>query len=116
GVWTNKNAITLRAGGSSLGSISANQATYLGSAYMTANGQTGMAFRPAGAGGGSAPILGLWNAYNRVSTSTLELDTTASWNYSTATWRASNGNVNHRATWLDGLGQAWVDATVSEST
>lgn len=114
GVWTNKNAITLRAGGSSLGSISANQATYLGSVYCTANGQTGMAFLPAAAAGGTNNVLGLFNAYNRVPISALCRDSTASWTYSSATVRSSNNSVANRISYLDGLAQIRAGATFSE--
>ena len=110
GIWTNKNSITLTngAGGGTAG-IAANTATYVGSVYMTANGQTGTAFQPTKAAGGTNNILGLWNAYNRVRISSSARDATGSWNYATTTWRASDASVSNRISWLDGLAQSSVD-------
>jgi hypothetical protein len=115
GVWTNANSLTHAWGGASgttdYGTVSANAGTYLGSVYITANGQTAMQFKPAGVGGGSNNILGLYNAYNSVAVRSQELDSTANWTYNSTTWRAANGNVNNRITWLDGLGTRNVDGT-----
>jgi hypothetical protein len=115
GVWTNANSLTHAWGGASgttdYGTVSANAGTYLGSVYITANGQTAMQFKPAGVGGGSNNILGLYNAYNSVAVLSQELDSTANWTYNSTTWRAANGNVNNRITWLDGLGTRNVDGT-----
>jgi hypothetical protein len=113
GVWTNKNSITLT-NNSATASISANQATYLGTFFATANGQTGCAFNPSAGSGGSNPILGLYNAYNRVLLTAANRDSTSSWTYGTATWRSSNGNVGNRVSFVDGLGQSpifgWMTA------
>lgn len=112
GFWTNTSSITLRYGtasGSTI-SVAANQATYLGTMYATANGQTGMAFAPSAASGGSNNILGLYNAYNRVQTTSTCMDSTSSWSYSTATWRAANGSNNNRISWVDGLQQSFADS------
>lgn len=103
GIWTNKVSITLRAGGSSLGSVAANRATYLGTAYMTANGQTGMAFKPSAASGGSNNILGLYNAYNRVRIDAMCRDSAADYNYASTTWRSANNSASNRVSWVDGL-------------
>lgn len=110
GLWTNKNAITLYNNSVATSSISANQATYLGTIYCTANGQTGMAYKPAAAGGGTANILGLYNAYNRVPILAVSRDSTASWTYAVTTWRAANGNVANRISFVDGLQQSMIDA------
>jgi hypothetical protein len=111
GIWTNKNSITLTngAGGGTAG-VTANTATYVGSIYCTANGQTGMAFRPTVANGGTNNIMGVWNAYNRVNTRAVSRDNTTSWTYGSTTWRAANNNVANRITWLDGLQQSQLDA------
>lgn len=115
GLWTNKNSLTNCYGGgagtTNYGSVSAHAGTYLGSLYATANGQTTLQFAPAAAAGGSHPVVGLYNAYNRVVSVTMEQDSTASWTYSTTTWRALNNNSNNRITWLDGLGQSRVIAS-----
>jgi hypothetical protein len=107
GIWTNKNSITLTNGaGAGTSGIAANNATYLGSCYCTANGQTGMAFLPAAASGGTNNVLGLYNAYNRVNVAALCRDAVASYTYNSATVRASNGSVANRITYLDGLRQS----------
>lgn len=111
GIWTNKNSITLKNGsGSGTSGIAANKALYVGTFYATANGQTGMAFLPAAAGGGTNNILGLYNAYNRVRVSALCRDNTASWSYTSATWRARNNNNSNRVSFVDGLQQSAVTA------
>jgi len=115
GVWTNKNALTHCYNNSTdEGSISANEATYLGTIYATANGQTGMAFKPAAAAGGSNPTLGLYNAYNRVTYLSRNQDSTTSWTYGTSTWRASDNSSSNRVTYVDGLGQSLVSASFTQ--
>jgi YVTN family beta-propeller protein len=116
GLWVNANTITLRNGATSYSSIPVGEATYVGSAYMTANGQTGINFKPAAAPGGSSPILGLWNAYNRVPAYSLSRDLTTSWTYASATWRPTNNSTSNRVTWLDGLGQSPVRSSCSVQT
>ena len=108
GLWVNNAIVTLTNGATSYASIPANRATYLGTVYCTANAQTAMMFKPSGAAGGSANILGLYNAYNRVDISSEENDSTASWAYTTAAWRASNNNANNSITFIDGLQQSFI--------
>jgi hypothetical protein len=109
GIWTNKVSITLKNGaGAGTAGVAANTATYVGSVYCTANGQTGMAFKPAAASGGTNNILGVYNAYNRQRVRAYSRDTTASWTYATATWRAANASTSNRITFLDGLQQSSV--------
>ena len=110
GLWVNANTITLKNGSTSYSSIPVGQATYLGTVYMTANGQTGMAFQPASASLGTNNILGLYNAYNRVTISSRSIDSTTSWPYSTATVRPANGSTSNRISWVDGLQQSFVRA------
>jgi hypothetical protein len=114
GLYTNANSITLRNGGTSYAGIAANRATFLGSVYMTANGQTAMAFRPNAAAGGTNNILGLDNAYNRVMYRAQCRDSTASWTYASATWRAANNNNSNRITVLDCLGRTRVETCYSQ--
>jgi hypothetical protein len=113
GIWTNKNAITLRIGVNSgdTTAVAANQATYLGSIYCPANGQTGMAFKPAAAAGGTNNVLGVYNAYNRRVRRAESRDSTANWTYTSASWRAANNSNSNRIAWLDGLGEAMVEAS-----
>lgn len=111
GLWTNANSITLTNGaGAGISGVAANTALYIGSIYCTANGQTSMIFKPAAASGGSNPILAVFNAYNRVRVFGLDNDNAGAYTYSTATWRASNGNINNRVSYLDGLRECTVYA------
>lgn len=111
GFWTNKNSITLKNGaGAGTTGIAANTATYVGTIYCTANGQTGMAFKPAPAAGGTNNILGVYNAYNRVLVTAACRDNTASWAYNSTTYRATNGSNSNRVSYIDGLAEAAVQA------
>jgi hypothetical protein len=109
GIWTNSGALTVN-NGSSTYSVPANEGLYVGTFYATANGQTAMQFSPSAASGGSNNKLGLYNAYNRVRTISVESDSTNTWTYSTATWRAADNSTSNRITFLDGLGQSFIEA------
>jgi hypothetical protein len=112
GIWTNLDDITLYNDGTSY-DVSSNQATYLGSVYMVTNGTSSMQFAPTSATGGTNNILGLYNAYNRVTFSSRSLDTNTYWDYTSTTWRPADGassNINNRISWLDGLQQSTVRA------
>lgn len=111
GVLVNTQIITLTNGTSSYASIPANRATYVGTIYCTANGQTSMNVSPAAAAGGTNSVLGIYNYYNRMRFATYSSDSTANWAYATATWRPANGSTNHRVTWVDG--RAGVSADVA---
>jgi hypothetical protein len=107
GIWTNKNSITLRFGSVSGNTtvVAANQATYVGTMYATADGQTGMAFKPAGVSSGNSCFLGLYNSYNRVKTVSVCTDSSA-WSYTTNTWRSAHGSSSNRISFVDGLAQS----------
>ena len=92
---TNTNAIThCYNGATDEGSVSANRATYLGTFYTTGAGKTQFTYG-AIASGGTAGLVGIWNAYNRVQWAMISGDSTSSWVYSTTSWRAADaGSVN----------------------
>jgi hypothetical protein len=115
GIQSNNATITLRTNSSTTFSISANQASYVGTAYATANGQTGMAFSVTAVGGG-ASILGLFNQYNRVPMFVTSLDSTSSWTYATATWRCANGSTSNAVSFIDGLGVVYARAVYQVGT
>lgn len=111
GTWVNKVAIT--------NGPAANRGLYLGTIATNstgANGEIDMMFAPAAAAGGSANRLYVWNMYNRVEVSSLCLDSTDTWNYTTATIRQANaaagGGVNNRITVVCGLNEDTADVTV----
>lgn len=112
GIWTNNTSIALRANGSALtGSpFAANIATYLGTIYCTANGQTGMAFEPAAASGGTNNILGLSNAYNLVPVAALVRNSKANWTVANTSWAATDASNSCRCSWVDGLRQSTISA------
>jgi len=96
GVWVNKNTITLRFGSASGNtvSISARQATYVGSSRMTADGQTEDSFAKRF----------LFNAYNqkpRLLRNATE--TTDTWSYTTATFRQARASSANQVEVLTGL-------------
>jgi hypothetical protein len=112
GLWTNTNSITLT-NGSGTATVGANEATYVGTFYATANGQTTMQFAPAPQNGGTNNVLGVYNAYNRVEIGSVNQDNTGgTWSYS-GSWRPSNGSTSNRINWIDGLGQSSIDATAT---
>jgi hypothetical protein len=83
---------------------------------MTGNGETSVQFKPAAAAGGSAPVIGLWNAYNRVRISSLGTGSNNNWTYATNTWEpldGASGNTDFRVTYLDGLAQSSVEGRVT---
>ena len=114
GLWVNANSFTLTNGTNSY-FIPTNAATYVGTIYTTAAGETSMQFKPTPAAGGTGNVLGLYNAYNRVRVISRSMDSTANWNYSATSWRATDGSGtdsgnNNRISFLDGLQQSFVDA------
>ncbi len=67
--------------------------------------QLNMMFNPAAAAGGTNNRLDVWNNYNRVGTNALCRDSTDTWLYSTATWRAANGSNSNRINIIVGLSE-----------
>lgn len=116
GILVNSQVMTLTNGATTYASIAASQCTYVGSIYCTANGQTTMQLNPSSTSGGPAAVMGVYNYYNRVKTTCHASDSTASWLYSTNTWRSANGSNNNRISWLDGRGTAFVEVTYSVTT
>lgn len=109
GIWTNKNSIALKIDTTaSQVTVGVNQATYVGSFYATANAQTGMAFNPTAASGGTNNILGLWNAHNRVRISSICNDSTTTYTYASSAIRVANNSSSNRCSWIDGLQQSFV--------
>jgi hypothetical protein len=76
GLSVNARRITCLNGSISL-FVAAKFGFYLGSVYMTANGQTSMRLKPAATAGGTDNVLGLWNAYNRVRVTAYSRDNTS---------------------------------------
>lgn len=115
GLPTNKNSVTLTngAGGGTSG-IAANTALLVGAFQATANGQTGMAFIPAVASGGTANALALFNAFNQVTVRALVRDSVNNWTVANQSWAPANASVSDRCSFLDGLQQSQIDATYKQ--
>lgn len=102
GMWVNKNTIALRWGSNSsdtTSSVGIRQATYVGSIYCTANGQTedSMAKR------------NVWNCYNRAERQLKVVDTTDSWSYTLAAFRQVRAQTSNQVDVLRGLDEDLVD-------
>ncbi len=101
GLLLNKVTIVARYGsgsGDTL-SVAAGRATYLGSFRAVANGQAT----------DSAANRLLFNAYNQTGRSLLVYEATASWNYSTNTWRQANNSLSNQVSVLAGLAGMMVN-------
>jgi hypothetical protein len=100
---TNKNAIAnCFNGATNYGSVSANQATYLGTVFASANGQISYTFGAA-ASGGTAALLGVWNMYNRVTVTTTVTDNGTSYSYSSATVRQARASAGNQIQFVLGV-------------
>lgn len=75
---------------------------YMGTFYTTATTTTE----------DSAANRYLWNYYNRVQRPMLRVDTTDTWNYTTATIRQANGSTANQLNYVVGLAEDSVDAMV----
>lgn len=76
--------------------------TYVGT--VRSDGSSQINWQPgAVAASGTAGLLCVWNAYNRVFVSNLIGDTTDNWTYSTSTIRAANGSNTMRVSFVQGL-------------
>ena len=98
-------------GSSGSGAIGgANQATLVGCMATTGtNGQTAMQFTPAAASGGTNTWRGISNVYNRVSASSMVIDT-AGWLAAGSTFGPVHASNSWRANYFDCLGDMPVDA------
>jgi hypothetical protein len=94
GIWLNNAAIT--------NGPAAQRGTFVGTTRSNASSQLDWIYGTVAAGGGTARLM-IWNCYNRVSVKTIVSDSTDSWSYSTATWRAVNGNANNSVQFVSGL-------------
>lgn len=109
GLPVNKVAITLRNGGTTY-SVSAKCAIYVGSIYMDGtNGQISCHVTA-----GQSRKWGVWNAFNRKRIILKVRDSTASWSYTTSTWRASNNDANNKATIFAGLPDEYFDCVFQQ--
>jgi len=122
GFLTNQNSLTHCYGGASgttdFGTVAADQGTYLGSLYATANGQTSFTFGAIGTSGGhaTAGLYALYNYYNRVSIKTMVGDNAASWTWNTASWHQVNASAGMQTQFLEGVSEDAIDAVYNGET
>jgi hypothetical protein len=89
-------------------------ATHSNGATVTMDGgQTSVQMNGAsGPANGSCNLVGLYNAYNRISFPVLETDSesngSATWTYTSQAWRQAHGTACNEIIVLDGLGQMFV--------
>lgn len=105
GIYLNANTIT--------NGPAAQRGTYVGSIRTNASSQVDVKFGVTPAAGGSAAILGIWNAYNRVSVVAATYESTDSWTYTTGSfqqWSAAAG-ANNDVSFIRGLNEEPVSAT-----
>lgn len=101
------NAVSMTGrNGSTTYTIAANRATYLGT------------FRTTGSNGDavdSAVKRFVWNCYNRAPRKLVRTETTASWNYTTATFRQANNSTSNQVAVVQGLDEDVVNVSVIAS-
>ena len=90
----------------------ASRGTYVGTTRSNASSQLDWIFG-ATAANGTAARFGVWNANNRVRVGTTIADSTDSWTYTTASWRAANNSATMRASFITGLTEDNIQAIYS---
>ena len=107
GTWLNANAIT--------NGPAAQRGTYVGSVRSN-SGSTIDWHTGALAVGGTAATLYIWNMYHRVPASARVADSTDSWTYTSATWRAANASNAMRVSVIRGLNEDSVSGTYNSAS
>lgn len=104
GIYVNNDLITAKYDNSANTiSIPASQGTYVGTAYMSANGATNDDQR----------LRFVWNMYNRIPRKLYRVDPTSSWNYSVAILRQARSDANNQVEFVRGLDE---DVTYLETS
>lgn len=109
GLWTNKNSITGRNGATTY-TIDAYKALYVGTIII--DGTNGQISQHVTWGQSRKP--GPWNAYNRGKRILLAGDSTASWNYTTSTFRQSRATAGNTLMTLCGLAEEYIDVSFTQ--
>lgn len=105
------NAVSMTGrNGSTTYSIGANLATYVGTILI--NGSAGQV--TCTVSWGQSRKWGVWNAYNRLPIFLAGGDATATWVYSTSTFRASRADATNKLTVLCGLAEETVEASFTQ--
>lgn len=96
GIWLNSSNIT--------NGPAAYRGTYVGTTRSDASSQLNWILGGASPGG-TAAVLGVWNAYNRVQVTASVSDNTSTWTYSSATIRMMNNSAGNRISYVCGLAE-----------
>ena len=108
---TNKNSIANCFNSlNNYGPVSANQGTYLGTVYATANGQMSFTLG-ASASGGSAGTISLWNYFNQRTLVTSVVDNGAGYSYTSSTIRQARGSSGMQIQQVIGVAEDGISAT-----
>lgn len=78
---------------------------YVGTIRTNAAAQVDWKPEPATAIGGGSPVLGIFNAFNRIRFTATNLESTVSWVYGGSVWRPSNNSAGNRISYIDGLAE-----------
>lgn len=106
GILVNTNAIT--------NGPAAGFGTHIGTIMSDGSSQINWVLGGASAGG-TAAILGVWNAYNRELVTARVQDSTASWTYTSNTVRAVDASNNNRVTFVTGAAVDAIHATYGDN-
>ena len=110
GMYCNAVAMTVRNGATTY-SVAANQATYLGSILIGGSAGQVNLYRSYG----QNRTWGVWNYYNRQDIILKAGDSTASWVYTTDTFRAANGSSANTAHVFQGIAEEILDLRYQNS-
>lgn len=89
----------------------AQRGLYVGTIYVSADGNVDWIL----GGSNTLAILGVYNAFNQVNVSAEVYESTASWSYTTGTWRRMNNNSNMQIWVVRGDNDSVIDATTVQS-
>ena len=93
------------------GQLGTSAVAHTSAAVAVAGGQTAVQMAPAYiSSGGNNPLVGLFNAYNRIPLAVFEGDGSSSYTYGTSTWRQAHGLSSNQITILDGLAATPITA------
>ena len=104
GLWVNTVSMSLiynTGSGNNTITVGAGQGLYLGSIFVDGAAGQVSCYRSYG----QSRKWGIFNAYNRVPLYLKAGDSTASWTYTTATWRSANGSTANSLVVFSGLAE-----------
>jgi hypothetical protein len=102
GLYFNANAIT--------NGPAAQRGTYVGTIRSNGTSTIDWILGASGAGG-TAAVLGVWNAYNRQTIATTVTDSNATWAYTSATVRQVDGSTGNQVSFVSGLAADGISAS-----